>query len=126
MKKYLICEDVNNEDVVYIETEEETQKGDLVVAMDCDEPILTKVIDFMDELKAITSERNFLNSLAVVSVKKYYEARQRDIEKARLVKLMKEQMDLQKMEDTLAKNSECNPEMASLYSKYNELCGNAK
>ncbi len=32
-----------------------------------------------------------------------------------------EQMEIQKLEDTLKKNSECNEEMAKLFAQYKEL-----
>ena len=60
----------------------------------------------MDELSAITSDKHFLESVKVISMKEYLERRAKEIQKAKLVKLMKEQMEIQKLEDTLKKNSE--------------------
>ncbi len=51
------------------------------------------------------------------------EKRAKEIQKAKLVKLMKEQMEIQKLEDTLKKNSECNEEMAKLFAQNKELNG---
>ena len=122
MKYYCICEDVNCNDKIYITTESKSEKGDLMVIMEYDEPELARVVDYMDELVAITSDHVWYEALAVVSVKAYYENRKKEVERAKLVKLMKEQIELQKLEDTLRKNSECNPQMASLFEKYKELC----
>ena len=80
-----------------------------------------KVINFMDELTAITSDYHFEPAIKVFSTKSYMEKRATEIKKAKLVKLMKEQMEIQKLEDTLKKNSECNEEMAKLFAQYKEL-----
>ena len=120
--KYLICKDCYEEfDNIYISTEEEAEKNDLVVYEGNDGPGLAKIVNIMDELTAITSDRYFLEAIKVISMKAYLESRAKAIKKAKLVKLMKEQMELQKMEDTLKKNAECNPKMADLYAKYKEL-----
>jgi len=124
MKKYLICEDVYEDyGNLYISTEENVEKNDLVVYMDYERPSLAKVVNFMDELNAITSDKHFLDSVKVISMKEYLENRAKEIQKAKLVKLMKEQMEIQKLEDTLKKNSECNEEMAKLFAQYKELNG---
>lgn len=124
MTKYLICEDVYEDyGNLYISTDEEVEKNDLVVYMDYEKPSLAKVINFMDELSAITSDKHFLESVKVISMKEYLERRAKEIQKAKLVKLMKEQMEIQKLEDTLKKNSECNEEMAKLFAQYKELNG---
>lgn len=122
MKKYCVCEDVNSCDTSYLVAEKECEKGDLVVSIEYDTPTLSKIVEFVDELEAITSERTWFEALAIVSVKSYFEKRKKDIEKARLIKMMKEQIELQKLEDTLKKNSECNEKMASLYNSYKMLC----
>ena len=121
---YLICKDVYEEYddcVVYISTDENAEKNDLVVYMDYDRPSLAKVVNIMDELSAITSDYHFEEAIKVVSMKAYMEKRATEIKKAKLVKLMKEQMEIQKLEDTLKKNSECNEEMARLFAQYKEL-----
>ena len=123
---YLICKDVYEEYddcVVYISTDEDAEKNDLVVYMDYDGPSLGKVVNIMDELSAITSDKHFTEAVKVVSMKAYMEKRAKEIQKAKLVKLMKEQMEIQKLEDTLKKNSECNEEMAKLFAQYKELNG---
>ena len=123
---YLICKDVYEEYddcVVYISTDEDAEKNDLVVYMDYDGPSLGKVVKIMDELSAITSDKHFTEAVKVVSMKAYMEKRAKEIQKAKLVKLMKEQMEIQKLEDTLKKNSECNEEMAKLFAQYKELNG---
>ena len=122
--KYLICRDVYedyDDSIIYISTEETTEKNDLVVYNGYNRPSLAKVINFMDELTAITSDIYFIKSIKVVSMKAYMERRANEIKKAKLVKLMKEQMEIQKLEDTLKKNSECNEEMAKLFAQYKEL-----
>ena len=118
---YLICEDVYEKEIVRIQTAEDVEKNDLVVYFSYESPSLAKVIKFVDELEAITSDYNFIEPIKVVSTKTYFEKKAKDIQKAKLVKLMKEQMDLQKLEDTLKKNSECNPVMAELFAKYKNL-----
>ena len=124
MSKYLICEDVYEDyGTIYISTEENVEKNDLVVYMDYERPSLAKVINFMDELSAITSDKHFLESVKIISMREYLENRAKEIQKAKLVKLMKEQMEIQKLEDTLKKNSECNEEMAKLFAQYKELNG---
>ena len=122
--KYLICRDVYedyDDSIIYISTEETTEKNDLVVYNGYNRPSLAKVINFMDELTAITSDYHFEPAIKVVSMKAYMEKRATEIKKAKLVKLMKEQMEIQKLEDTLRKNSECNEEMAKLFAQYKEL-----
>ena len=123
--KYLICKDVYAEEYeeskTFVSTDENVEKADLVVVMDYNQPRLLKVEGFMDELSAVTSDYYFLDAVKVISMKNYLENRAREVKKAKLVKLMKEQMELQKMEDTLKKNAECNPKMADLYAKYKEL-----
>ena len=123
--KYLICKDVYEDDydetIIYISTEENAEKNDLVVYQPYNRPSLAKVINFMDELTAITSDYHFEPAIKVVSMKAYMEKRATEIKKAKLVKLMKEQMEIQKLEDTLKKNSECNEEMAKLFAQYKEL-----
>jgi len=124
--KYLICRDVYedyDDSIIYISTEETTEKNDLVVYNGYNRPSLAKVINFMDELSAITSDYHFEPAIKVVSTKAYMEKRATEIKKAKLVKLMKEQMEIQKLEDTLKKNSECNEEMAKLFAQYKELNG---
>ena len=125
MKRYLICVDVVNDDyydsTAYVVTEENAEKGDLVVYISGDEPRLARVEKFMDELEAITSERYFAESLKVVSMRDYLKKRAKEVQKAKLVKMMKEQIEIQKLEDTLKKNSECSPEMADLFAKYKQL-----
>ena len=124
--KYLICKDVYeeyDEAIMYVSTEEEVEKNDLVVYSGYNRPSLAKVISFMDELSAITSDYHFEPAIKVISMKAYMEKRAKEIKKAKLVKLMKEQMEIQKLEDTLKKNSECNEEMAKLYDQYKELNG---
>jgi len=122
--KYLICRDVYedyDDSIMYISTEETVEKNDLVVYNGYNRPSLAKVINFMDELTAITSDYHFEPAIKVVSMKAYMEKRATEIKKAKLVKLMKEQMEIQKLEDTLKKNSECNEEMAKLFAQYKEL-----
>ena len=122
--KYLICRDVYedyDDSIIYISTEENAEKNDLVVYNGYNRPSLAKVINFMDELTAITSDYHFEPAIKVVSMKAYMEKRATEIKKAKLVKLMKEQMEIQKLEDTLKKNSECNEEMAKLFAQYKEL-----
>ncbi len=122
--KYLICKDCYEEyENLYISTEEEAEKNDMVVYEGNDGPGLAKIVNIMDELTAITSDRYFLKAIKVVSMKAWLEKRATEIKKAKLVKLMKEQMEIQKLEDTLKKNSECNEEMAKLFAQYKELNG---
>ena len=56
-------------------------------------------------------------------MKAYMEKRAKEIQKAKLVKLMKEQMEISKLEESLRKNSECSEEMAKLFAQYKELNG---
>ena len=122
--KYLICKDVYedyDDAIMYISTEENVEKNDLVVYNGYNRPSLAKVINFMDELTAITSDYAFEEAIKVVSMKAYMEKRATEIKKAKLVKLMKEQIEIQKLEDTLRKNSECNDEMAKLFAQYKQL-----
>ncbi len=120
--KYLVCKDCYEEyDNIYVSTEEYTEKNDLVVYEGNEGPGLAKVVSIMDELTAITSDRYFISAIKIVSMKAYLEKRATEIKKAKLVRLMKEQMEIQKLEDTLKKNSECNEEMAKLFAQYKEL-----
>ena len=120
--KYLIYKDCYEEyDNIYISTEENAEKGDLVVYDGSESPGLVKIVSIMDELTAITSDRYFIKAIKVVSMKAWLERKAVEIKKAKLVKLMKEQMEIQKLEDTLKKNSECNEEMAKPFAQYKEL-----
>ncbi len=63
---YLICKDVYEDDYcVYISTEENAEKNDLVVYMDYERPSLAKVVNIMDELSAITSDKHFIEVIIV-------------------------------------------------------------
>lgn len=124
MKKYLICSYVNEDyEKVYVsvETENVIEKGDLVVFEDYDSPALAKVEKEMDELKAITSDYHFNECISLINMKNYLQKKAKEIQKAKLIKMMKEQIELQKLEDTLKKNSERNSTMAELFAKYKEL-----
>ena len=121
--KYYICEEVCNGDVAYVCSEVEAEKNDLVVFMEYNAPALARIVKEMDELEAITSDFTWFESLANVSVKKYYEKRKAELEKAKLIKLMKDQIELHSLEEKLKKNAEINPEMAGLFEKYKALSG---
>lgn len=124
MKKYLLCNYVNEDyEKVYVsvDTENVIEKGDLVVFEDYDTYSLAKVEKEMDELKAITSDYHFMECISLVNMKDYLQRKAKEIQKAKLIKMMKEQIELQKLEDTLMKNSECNSTMAELFAKYKEL-----
>ena len=120
--KYYICEDVNSDEVVYITVADELEKGDLVVTMDFGQPLLAKVGKEMEELEAITSELNWLESLVHVSPKSYYEKRKAQLEREKLIRLMKQEMDLHALEEKLRKSAEINPTMSDLFIKYKSLC----
>ncbi len=120
--KYYVCQDVNDEEVVYVTVVEELEKGDLVVFMEFNRPCLAKVVKEMEELEAITSEFDWFESLAQVSVKGYYEKRKAELEKARLLKLMKEQIELNALEEKLKKNAEINPTMSNYFDMYRKIC----
>ena len=122
MKRYLLCKDTNEDyERIWLETEEEVEIGDLAVYFDYETPALAVVKEFVDELTAITDDLHFKEAIKIVSTKAFMEKRRKEIQKTKLIKLMKEQMDIQKLEDTLKKNSECNPEMADLFAKYKAL-----
>ena len=122
MLKYLLCKDAHEDyERVWLSTEEEVEVNDVVVYMDYDVPSVAIVQKFIDELEAITSDMRFIPAIKVVSMKAYTEKKAKEIQKAKLQKLMKEQMELQKLEDTFKKNSECNPAMAELFAKYKAL-----
>ena len=122
MTKYLLCKDTTADyERVWLSTDEEVEINDVIVYMDYDTPAVAIVQKFIDELEAITSEMRFLPAIKVVSMKEYNEKKAKEIQRAKLQKLMKEQMELQKLEDTFKKNSECNPAMAELFAKYKAL-----
>lgn len=122
MLKYYICEDVNSEEAVYVTVVEDLEKGDLVVIMEFGRPCLAKVVKEMDELEAITSETEWFESLAHVSVKEYYEKRKAEIEKQKLLTLMKKEIELNALEEKLKKNAEINSRMSDLFNHYKTLC----
>ena len=65
--KYLIFKDCYEEyDNIYISTEENAEKGDLVVYDGNESPGLAKVVNIMDELTAITSDRYFIEAIKVM------------------------------------------------------------
>ena len=120
--KYYICEDVNSDEVVYITVVEELEKGDLVVFMEFGRPCLAKVQKEMEELEAITSEVEWSESLAHVSVKDYYEKRKAELGKHKLLSLMKKEIELNALEEKLKKNAEINTRMSDLFNHYKSLC----
>ena len=83
--KYLICKDVYEDDydeaIMYISTEENAEKNDLVVYQGYGRPSLAKVVNFMDELSAITSDYHFEPAIKVVSMKEYMEKRATEIKR---------------------------------------------
>ncbi len=77
---YLVCNDLcdkYDESTVYISTDENAEKNDLVVYMDYDRPSLAKVVNIMDELSAITSDKHFTDAVKVVSIKPTWRKGQR-------------------------------------------------
>ncbi len=120
--KYLLCKDTHEDyERVWLQTEEEVELNDVLVYMDYDTPSVAIAQKFVDELEAITSEMRFTPAIKVVSMKAYNESRAKEIQRKKLISLMKEQMEIQKLEDTLKKNSECNEAMADLFAKYKAL-----
>ncbi len=120
--KYYICEDINDDEVNYVSAADELEKDDLVVFMNYNQPCLARVLKEMPELEAITSEYPWEDALTHVCLKEYYEKRKAQLEKARLIKLMKEQMEIHALEEKLKKNAEINPEMRDLFSMYKTIC----
>ena len=120
--KYYICEETYDENTVYVTCTEELEKNDLVVFMSVGQPYLAKVVKEMDELEAVTSETEWFESLAHVSVKDYYEKRKAQLRKKELIRLMKERMEIHALEEKLKKNAEIDSEMSSLFNMYKSIC----
>ena len=120
--QYYVCVDYREEEKVFVCSEEKAEKNDLLVYMSYEGPSLAKVVTVMDELTAITQYDNqFAEGIKVVPMKAYLEKKAKQVQKAKLVKLMKEQMEIAKLEETLRKHSEDTSAMSSLYEQYKAL-----
>ena len=118
---YYVCIDTINEEEVLVSTSEKAEKNDLVVFYD-GSPYLATVLKSMDELTAITKyDGQFCEAIKVISMKNYLERKAKDIQKAKLIRKMKEEMEIAKLEETLRKHSEDTSEMSKLYSQYKSL-----
>lgn len=116
------CKTVDSENYeIFVSVEKKAKKGDYVVFFDDDFLVVTKVVEVIDELTAITSDIFFYNGLDVIDVKPYLEKRKKDIQKKRLISAMKEQIEIGKMRETLRKNANVTDEMAALYRQFEEL-----
>ena len=118
---YYVCIDTVNEEDVLIITDEKAEKNDLIV-YDDGSPYLATVIKPMDELTAITKHDGcWMEGIKVISMKDYLEKKAREIQKAKLIRRMKEEMEIAKLEETLRKHSEDTSEMSKLYAQYKSL-----
>lgn len=118
---YYVCIDTINEEEVLISTMEKAEKNDLIVYYD-GSPFLATVLKSMDELTAITKyDGQFCEAIKVISMKSYLEKKAKEIQKAKLIRKMKEEMEIAKLEETLRKHSEDTSEMSKLYSQYKSL-----
>lgn len=118
---YYVCIDTINEEEVLVSTSEKAEKNDLVVFYD-GSPYLATVLKSMDELTAITKyDGQFCEAIKVISMKVYLEKKAKEIQKAKLIRKMKEEMEIAKLEETLRKHSEDTSEMSKLYSQYKSL-----
>ena len=118
---YYVCIDTINEEEVFVSTSEKAEKNDLVVFYD-GSPYLATVLKSMDELTAITKyDGQFCEAIKVISMKTYLEKKAKEIQKAKLIRKMKEEMEIAKLEETLRKHSEDTSEMSKLYSQYKSL-----
>ena len=123
---YYLCTTTHDEDTVFVQSEKKAAIGDLVVYMNYSCPDLAKVEKEIDELTAITGDYCFAEAISVIGMKAYLEKRAKEIQKAKLIRQMREQMDIAKLQETLRKNSECTAEMSSLYASYKALCGDTE
>lgn len=118
---YYVCIDTINEEEVLVSTSEKAEKNDLVVFYD-GSPYLATVLKSMDELTAITKyDGQFCEAIKVISMKVYLEKKAKEIQKAKLIRKMKEEMEIAKLEETLRKHSEDTSEMSKLYYQYKSL-----
>ena len=118
---YYVCIDTINEEEVLVSTSEKAEKNDLVVFYD-GSPYLATVLKSMDELTAITKyDGQFCEAIKVISMKTCLEKKAKEIQKAKLIRKMKEEMEIAKLEETLRKHSEDTSEMSKLYSQYKSL-----
>ena len=118
---YYVCIDTINEEEVLISTTEKAEKNDLIVYYD-GSPFLATVLKSMDELTAITKyDGQFCEAIKVISMKSYLEKKTKEIQKAKLIRKMKEEMEIAKLEETLRKHSEDTSEMSKLYFQYKSL-----
>ncbi len=98
---YYVCIDTINEEEVLVSTSEKAEKNDLVVFYD-GSPYLATVLKSMDELTAITKyDGQFCETIKVISMKTYLEKKAKEIQKAKLIRKMKEEMEIAKLEETL-------------------------
>ncbi|MBR0462472.1 MAG: hypothetical protein IJJ00_07165 [Erysipelotrichaceae bacterium] len=76
----------------------------------------------MDELTAITKmDGIWLEGIKVISMKEYLLKKAREIQKNKLIRKMKDEMEIAKLEETLRKHSEDSSEMSRLYAQYKAL-----
>lgn len=121
MNYYYVCIDTINEEEVLVSTSEKAEKNDLIVYYD-GSPYLATVVKPIDELLAITKyDGQFVEAIKVVSMKAHLESKAKEIQKAKLIRKMKEQMEIAKLEETLRKHSEDTSEMSKLYTQYKSL-----
>ena len=118
---YYVCIDTINEEEVFVSTSEKAEKNDLIVYYE-GSPYLATVLKPMDELTAITKyDGQFCEGIKAISMKDYLERKAKEIQKAKLIRKMKEEMEIAKLEETLRKHSEDTSEMSRLYNQYKSL-----
>ena len=108
----------------YVESRFCAKKDDYLVYMSfSNTPKIGKVVGFISELDALTSDTSFMEALSLIDVKGYLERKKSEAQELRLIKAMKAQADKDKLIEDMRKKANGSPEMQKLFAEYEKLIG---
>ena len=117
-------EDYEDYNLDYVESRFYARKDDYLVYMSyTNVPKIGKVVGFISELDALTSDTSFLEALTLIDVKGYLERKKSELQELKLIKAMKAQADKDKLIDDMRKKANGSPEMQKLFAEYEKLIG---
>jgi len=123
MKKfYFYGTDLNdNYQQLYVSEQEVKVGGFVIVDNGNLEPITVKVVKFVNELNAITSNECIDEIIAVVDMQDYLDKKRAEYSRRKLQDKMKTEIENIKMLETLKKYSTGSPAMKELYENFSAL-----